>query len=64
MDFIDSMRDLGLRIPKQCASIQTEEATKTAFIMPFIAALGYNIFDPTEVTPELVVSNSNTQFPP
>jgi predicted type IV restriction endonuclease len=54
MDFIDSMRDLALRIPKQCASIQTEEATKTAFIMPFIAALGYNIFDPTEVTPELV----------
>lgn len=54
MDFIDSMRDLALRIPKQCAGIQTEEATKTAFIMPFIAALGYNVFDPTEVTPELV----------
>ena len=54
MDFIDSMRDLALRIPKQCANIQTEEATKTAFIMPFIAALGYNVFDPTEVTPELV----------
>lgn len=54
MDFIDSMRDLALRIPKQCAGIQTEEATKTAFIMPFIAALGYDVFDPTEVTPELV----------
>ncbi|MGV8125839.1 MAG: type I restriction endonuclease [Methanothrix sp.] len=54
MDFIDSMRDLALRIPKQCTGIQTEEATKTAFIMPFIAALGYNVFDPTEVTPELV----------
>jgi len=30
----------------------TEEATKNALIMPFIAALGYNVFDPTKVVPE------------
>jgi len=30
----------------------TEEATKNALIMPFINALGYNVFDPTEVVPE------------
>ena len=30
----------------------TEEATKNALIMPFIAALGYNVFDPSEVIPE------------
>ena len=30
MDFIDSMRDLALRIPKQCAGIQTEEANVPA----------------------------------
>jgi len=54
MDFIDHLRDLSIRIQKQAAGIQTEEATKTAFVMPFIAALGYNVFDPTEVTPELV----------
>ena len=35
-------------------NIQTEEATKNALIMPFIAALGYDVFDPSEVTPELV----------
>jgi hypothetical protein len=29
--------------------LQTEEATKNALIMPFIALLGYDIFDPTEV---------------
>lgn len=34
--------------------IQTEEATKNAMVMPFIQALGYNVFDPLEVTPELV----------
>ncbi len=53
MDFIDRIRELSARIPKQLEYIQTEEATKNALIMPFIAALGYNVFDPTEVTPEL-----------
>ena len=32
--------------------IGTEEATKNAFIMPFINILGYDLFDPTEVIPE------------
>ena len=53
MDFIDIIRDLSARIQKQAGGIQTEEATKNAFVMPFIGALGYNVFDPTEVTPEL-----------
>lgn len=53
MDFIDRIQELATRIPKQLEYIQTEEATKNALIMPFISALGYNVFDPTEVTPEL-----------
>ncbi|MBP6468894.1 MAG: type I restriction enzyme HsdR N-terminal domain-containing protein [Chloroflexi bacterium] len=53
MDLIDKIRELSVRIPKQLDYIQTEEATKNALIMPFISALGYNPFDPTEVTPEL-----------
>jgi len=53
MDLIDKLRELSVRIPKQLEYIQTEEATKNALIMPFITALGYNVFDPTEVTPEL-----------
>lgn len=53
MDFIDKIRELSARIPKQLDHIQTEEATKNALVMPFISALGYNVFDPTEVTPEL-----------
>ncbi len=53
MDFIDRLRELSSRIPKQLEFIQTEEATKSALVMPFLSALGYNVFDPTEVTPEL-----------
>ena len=53
MDFIDRIRELATRVPKQLDYIQTEEATKNALVMPFISALGYNVFDPTEVTPEL-----------
>lgn len=54
MDFIDQLRALSSRIANTKDLIQTEEATKNAMIMPFIQALGYNVFDPLEVTPELV----------
>lgn len=30
----------------------TEEAAKTALVMPFLQALGYNVFNPGEVVPE------------
>ncbi len=33
-------------------NINTEEATKNAFIMPFLQIMGYDIFNPTEVIPE------------
>ena len=54
MDFIDQLRVLSTRIANTKSLIQTEEATKNAMVMPFIQALGYNVFDPLEVTPELV----------
>lgn len=54
MDFIDHLRVLASRIASNKAIIQTEEATKNAMVMPFIQILGYNVFDPLEVTPELV----------
>jgi len=54
MDFIDQLRALASRISNTKDLIQTEEATKNAMVMPFIQALGYNVFDPLEVTPELV----------
>ena len=54
VDFIDQLRGLASRIESTKSIVQTEEATKTAMIMPFIQILGYNVFDPTEVTPELI----------
>lgn len=53
MDFKDTVLQLAERIGKQKDNIATEEATKNAFIMPMIAALGYDIFNPFEVVPEL-----------
>ncbi len=52
MDFIEQIQAISAKIRKQKDMIQTEEATKTAFVLPFIRALGYDIFDPTEVVPE------------
>ena len=52
MDLIDRMREISNQAPRRLEHINTEEATKNAFIMPFIQALGYNVFDPTEVVPE------------
>ena len=54
MDFAERIKDLAARLPAQIEHIHTEEATKNALVMPFINALGYNVFDPREVTPELV----------
>lgn len=54
MDFIDQLRLLSSRIANTINLIQTEEATKNAMVMPFINILGYNPFDPLEVTPELI----------
>ena len=53
MDFKDNILQIAERIEKQKDAIQTEEATKNAFIMPVIAALGYDIFNPFEVVPEM-----------
>ena len=53
MDFKDAVLQLSDRINKLKDSIATEEATKNAFIMPMIASLGYDVFNPLEVIPEL-----------
>ena len=53
MDFKDSILQLADRVKSLKESIQTEEATKNAFIMPFIQILGYDVFNPLEVVPEM-----------
>lgn len=55
MDFANSLNALTAKVAQQASAIQTEEATKNAFIMPFIhSVLGYDVFDPSEVIPEYV----------
>ena len=53
MDFKDSIKQISERIENLKANLPTEEATKTALIMPFINALGYDVFNPLEVLPEM-----------
>lgn len=48
------LEQLHQRVDSLKDQINTEEATKNAFIMPFIQILGYDIFNPTEVIPEFV----------
>ncbi|QDS94280.1 hypothetical protein FF011L_30590 [Roseimaritima multifibrata] len=52
MELFDSLTRLAVRMESQHELLGTEEATKNAVIMPIINALGYNVFDPTEVIPE------------
>ena len=53
LDLIDRVRELSRRANQHLENIQTEEATKTALVLPFISdILGYDVRDPTEVVPE------------
>ncbi len=61
MDFIENLRVLSARIEEQKEVIQTEEATKTAFVMPFINLLGYDVFNPREVVPEFTADIGTKQ---
>ena len=54
MEFTDQLAALSTRAIKQKDIIKTEEATKNALVMPFIQALGYDVFDPSEVIPEYI----------
>lgn len=54
MDFKDQIKQLAERVDKLKPQVNTEEATKNAFIMPFIRELGYDVFNPMEVIPEFV----------
>jgi predicted type IV restriction endonuclease len=54
LDLIERLRAIGERITKLKQQVETEEATKNAFVMPFISALGYDVFNPIEVVPEFV----------
>jgi hypothetical protein len=53
MDFKDSIKQISERVEKLKDNLPTEEATKNALIMPFLQVLGYDVFNPLEVLPEM-----------
>lgn len=54
MGFTEDITKLSDKVRKNTAHVLGEQATKMAFIVPFLSALGYDISEPTEVMPEYV----------
>ena len=52
MDLASRLSELQKRTLAHREVLLTEEAAKTALIMPFLQALGYDVFNPSEVVPE------------
>ena len=52
MDLATKLSELEKRTSQHRELLLTEEAAKTALVMPFLQALGYDVFDPGVVIPE------------
>ncbi len=61
MDFIEELRNLSTQITKQKDHATSEEATKHAFVIPFIKIMGYNPYNLTEVVPEFTADIGTKQ---
>lgn len=53
-EFAQKLESLSSRVNKLKESVNTEEATKTALVLPFFQTLGYDVFNPLEFTPEFI----------
>ncbi len=52
MELEAKLSDLAKVVREHREVLLTEEAAKNALVMPFLQALGYNVFNPAEVVPE------------
>lgn len=52
MDLEARINELSKVVRDHREVLLTEEAAKNALVMPFLQALGYNVFNPSEVVPE------------
>ncbi|MCP9222119.1 type I restriction enzyme HsdR N-terminal domain-containing protein [Erythrobacter sp. LQ02-29] len=52
MEFEARIEALADKVKQHASILETEEAAKTALVMPFLQALGYDVFNPAEVVPE------------
>lgn len=59
MDFIERLQTLAKKVEQFAGTLATEEATKTALVMPFLhSVLGYDVFNPQEVIPEFTADTA------
>ncbi|MCR5871680.1 MULTISPECIES: type I restriction endonuclease [unclassified Sphingomonas] len=54
MDLATRLTELAAKTQQHREVLLTEQAAKTALVMPFINLLGYDVFNPSEVVPEYV----------
>ncbi|WAL59494.1 type I restriction endonuclease [Thermocoleostomius sinensis] len=54
MGFTEDITRLAEQVQKNADRVVGEQATKMSLIAPFFSALGYDVFDPSEVIPEYV----------
>jgi len=52
MDLVARLTELAAKTQQHREVLLTEQAAKTALVMPFINLLGYDVFNPAEVIPE------------
>ena len=52
MELDTKLAELSKVVREPREVLLTEEAAKNALVMPFLQALGYNVFNPAEVIPE------------
>ena len=52
--FAEVLEELKIRVEQTGPALKSEEATKHALVLPFLSALGYDVFNPLEVMPEFV----------
>ena len=57
MSLKSALTDIARRLESQSKHASTEEAVKTAFILPVLQCLGYDIFNPAEVIPEFTADH-------
>lgn len=57
MEFLEKINQLKERALGLRDNLKTEEATKNALVMPFLNALGYDVFNPLEVVPEYIADS-------
>ncbi len=52
MELNEKVKELARKIDDQKKHVQTEQAAKMSFVVPFLQMLGYDVFNATEVIPE------------